>query len=313
MTTTEQPWLLREDLPSPMRGVPAGVEYHRVLAGETRRIPRGLLTIVLLLAGFVAFSVVFVEASKVIDQEVLGRDESFTPLRHVAGSLSLALLIPYSMLLQRVLYGVSPGSLHSVTGRFRFEVLGRTLLVLGPVVLIAVGISATQGGTTTSWTQADLIVMFLSGLLVSPLAAAGEEYGFRGLMFRVVGGWARSARAGLVVGVVVTTVLFSLMHGTLDPYLLTSYLVLFGSMAIVTWRTGGLEVAVVLHAVYNLALLLATTLHLDVGGELDNRASAVGSPVNLVPSAALIIATAIVWLATRTSGPALTLPRGDDR
>lgn len=313
MTTTEQPWLLREDLPSPMRGVPAGVEYHRVLAGEKRRIPRGLLTIVLLLAGFVAFSVVFVEASKVIDQEVLGRDESFTPLRHVAGSLSLALLIPYSMLLQRVLYGVSPGSLHSVTGRFRFEVLGRTLLVLGPVVLIAVGISATQGGTTTSWTQADLIVMFLSGLLVSPLAAAGEEYGFRGLMFRVVGGWARSARAGLVVGVVVTTVLFSLMHGTLDPYLLTSYLVLFGSMAIVTWRTGGLEVAVVLHAVYNLALLLATTLHLDVGGELDNRASAVGSPVNLVPSAALVIATAIVWLATRTSGPALTLPRGDDR
>ena len=313
MTTTEQPWLLREDMPLPTRGVPAGVEYHRVLAGEKRRIPRGLLTIVLLLVGFVAFSVVFIEAAKVIDREVLDRDESFTPLRHVAGSLSLALLIPYSMLLQRVLYGVSPGSLHSVTGRFRFEVLGRTLLVLGPVVLIAVGISATQGGTTTSWTQADLIVMFLSGLLVSPLAAAGEEYGFRGLMFRVVGGWARSARAGLVVGVVVTTVLFSLMHGTLDPYLLTSYLVLFGSMAIVTWRTGGLEVAVVLHAVYNLALLLATTLHLDVGGELDNRASAVGSPVNLVPSAALVIATAIVWLATRTSGPALTLPRGDDR
>lgn len=317
MTTTqqpsEQPWLLREDLPSPSRGVPAGVEYHRVLAGERRRIPRGLLTIVLLLVGFVAFSVVFIEAAKVIDREVLGRDESFTPLRHVAGSLSLALLIPYSMLLQRVLYGVSPRSLHSVTGRFRFDVLGRTLLVLGPLVLVAVGISATQGGTTTAWTQADLIVMFLSGLLISPLAAAGEEYGFRGLMFRVVGGWARSARAGLVAGVVVTTVLFSLLHGTLDPYLLTSYLVLFGSMAIVTWRTGGLEVAVVLHGVYNLALLLATTLHLDVGGELDNRATAVGTPVSLVPSGAIIIATAVVWLMTRTSGPARTLPRGDEQ
>lgn len=317
MTTTqqpsEQPWLLREDLPSPTQGVPAGVEYHRVLAGEKRRIPRGLLTIVLLLVGFVAFSVVFIEAAKVIDREVLGRDESFTPLRHVAGSLSLALLIPYSMLLQRVLYGVSPRSLHSVTGRFRFDVLGRTLLVLGPLVLVAVGISATQGGTTTAWTQADLIVMFLSGLLISPLAAAGEEYGFRGLMFRVVGGWARSARAGLVAGVVVTTVLFSLLHGTLDPYLLTSYLVLFGSMAIVTWRTGGLEVAVVLHGVYNLALLLATTLHLDVGGELDNRATAVGTPVSLVPSGAIIIATAVVWLMTRTSGPARTLPRGDEQ
>ena len=38
-----------------------------------------------------------------------------------------------------------------------------------------------------------------------------------------------------------------------------------------------------LHGVDNLALLLATTVHLDIGGELDNRATAVGSPVSLVP------------------------------
>lgn len=311
-TTTDQPWLLRGDLPSSTRGVPPGVEYHRVLAGATRRIPRGLLTILLLLAGFVGFSAGLLELSRVVDTRLLGREEELTPLRHVAGSLSLALLIPWSMLLQRVLYGVSPGSLHSVTGRFRFAVLGRTLLVLGPLVLVAVAISALQGGATTSWTVADLIVMFLSGLLVTPLAAAGEEYGFRGLMFRVVGGWARSARVGLVVGVVVTTVLFSLAHGTLDPYLLTSYLVLFGAMAVVTWRTGGLEVAVVLHAVYNLAILLATTLHLDVNGELDARGTAVGSPLNLVPSAAIVLATAAVWLLTRAGGPARTPVRSGE-
>ncbi|MGJ9422276.1 lysostaphin resistance A-like protein [Aeromicrobium sp. CF3.5] len=306
MTTTEQPWLTREDLPSPVRGVPGGVEYHRVLAGDKRRIGRGLLTIVLLFAGLIGFSLIFVELSKVIDEEVFGRTEEFTPLRHVAGSLSLVLLIPWAMLLQRVLYGVSPGSLHSVTGRFRFGVLGKALLVLGPPVLIAVAIAALQGGARIEWTDGDLIVMFLSGLLVSPLAAAGEEYGFRGLMFRVVGGWARRARVGLVLGIVVTTVLFSLVHGTVDPYLLTSYLVLFSSMAVVTWRTGGLEVAVVLHSVYNMALLLATTLHLDLGGELEGRGSAVGSIVNLIPSAGIIVATAIVWWMTRTSGPART-------
>ncbi len=313
MTTTDQTWLLRGDVPSPTPAVPAGTEYHRALAGETRRVPRGLLTILLLLVGFVGFSAGFVELSKVIDTRLLGRDEEFTPLRHAAGSLSLALLIPYSMLLQRVLYGVPAGSLHSVTGRFRFGVLAKTLLVLGPVVLVAVGISALQGGSRTSWTDSDLIAMFLIGLVVSPLAVAGEEYGFRGLMFRVVGGWSRRPRVGLVAGVVVTSALFSLLHGTLDPYLLTSYLVLFGSMAIVSWRTGGLEVAVVLHAVYNLALLLATTLHLDVGGELDNRATAVGSAVNLVPSAAIVIATAAVWMMTRGSGPARTPTRGEDR
>lgn len=312
MTTTDQTWLLRGDVPSPTPGLPAGTEYHRALAGDSRRVARGLLTILLLLVGFVGFSAGFVELSKVIDTRVLGRDEAFTPLRHAAGSLSLALLIPWSMLLQRMLYRVPAGTLHSVTGRFRFGVLARTLLVLGPLVLVAVGISALQGGSTTSWTDADLVAMVLISLVISPLAVAGEEYGFRGLMFRVVGGWARSPRVGLVAGVVVTTVVFSLVHGTLDPYLLTSYLVLFGSMAVVTWRTGGLEVAVVLHAVYNLALLVATALHLDVGGELDNRATAVGSPVNLVPSAAILLSTALVWWMTR-SGPVRAPARSEDR
>lgn len=308
-TTTGTPWLLRETpaVRRPAAGhTPPGVPYHRVYAGPRRRIPRGLLAIALLLTGFVGFSAGFVELSTVIDREWFGRDEHFTPLRHLAGSLSLALLVPWSMLIQRLLYGVPAASLHSVAGHLRLAILSRALLVLAPIVLVAVGISALQGGETTTWSEGDLIVMFLSGLLVTPLAAAGEEYGFRGLMFRVVGGWARTERAGLVVGVVVTTAFFSLIHGTLDPYLLTSYVVLFASMALVTWRTGGLEVAVVLHGAYNMALLLATTLHLDVGGELEDRGSAEGAPLSLVPSAAIVLTTAIVWLWTRRSGAVRT-------
>lgn len=58
---------------------------------------------------------------------------------------------------------------------------------------------------------------------------------------------------GAVIGIVVPTVLSSLIHGSLGPYILTSSLVLFGCLAIITWRTGGLETAVVLHALYNVA------------------------------------------------------------
>jgi len=314
MTTTDHPWLLRDHAPRALpAGVPEGVEYHRVLAGERPRVLRGLLAIVLLLAGLVGFSLVFVEAAELLDTRVLDRDPATSPLTLLAGSLSLALLIPWSMLVQRLLYGAPASSLHSVTGRFRFEVLGRTLLLLGPLVLVAVGVTAALlGGERVAWSSSDLVVMFLGGLLVSPLAAAGEEYGFRGLMFRVVGGWSRSPRAGLVAGVVVTTVGFSLVHGTLDPYLLTSYLLLFGSLAVVTWRTGGLETAVVLHAVYNLAILLAVTLHLDLLGELDSRGTAAGSPLNLLPAAAVVLATAIVWWRTRRTGP-LRTPTADQR
>lgn len=305
------PWLLRRDHPVPDPAVPPGVEYHRVYAGESRRILRGLLAIALLVAGFIGFAVLFQNLSEVVDAALFGRSGPSTPLRQAAGALALAALIPYCMLLQRVLYGMPAGSLHSVAGRFRFAVLGRSLLVFGPLVLVGMAIGGLGGVASAPWTTADLVWFFVIGMLLTPLAAAGEEYGFRGLMFRVLGGWTRGARSGAILGIVVTTVLFSLAHGTLDPFLFTSYLVLFSSMAIVTWRTGGLEVAVVLHGVYNVAgLVLATTLHADVGAELANRAAAVGSWANLVPGALLVLITATIWWTTRRHGPARTPENG---
>ncbi|SES36546.1 CAAX protease self-immunity [Lentzea albida] len=307
MSGNGRSWLLQGDQPVPVRGVPAGSEYHRAYAGEGRRVLRGILAIVLLVVGFVGFAVLFQRLSEVADLALFGRSGPSTPLRQAAGALGLAALIPYSMLVQRIVYGVRAGSLHSVAGRFRFGVLGRALLVFGPPLLLVVSVVALSGVKSVPWTTVDLISFFVIGMLLNPLAAAGEEYGFRGLLFRVFGGWTRGARSGAIFGIVMTTVLFSLAHGTLDPFLFTSYLVLFSSMAIVTWRTGGLEVAVVLHSVYNVtALVLATTLHVDVGAELANRGAAVGAWNNLAPSAVLVVITAIVWWMTRKGGPACT-------
>ncbi|WP_201778159.1 CPBP family intramembrane glutamic endopeptidase [Mycolicibacterium chubuense] len=290
-----------------MPRVPAGVEYHRVYAGAPRGILRGIVAIALLVIGMIGFAVLLDAISVIVDRELFGRSGPSSPLKQAAGALSLALLIPYCMLLQRVLYGVPARSLHSVAGRFRYGVFGRALLVFGPLVLIAVAVVVVDESGSVPWATADLVAFFVIGMVLTPLAAAGEEYGLRGVMFRVLGGWAPSARSGAILGIVGTTVLFSLAHGTLDPFLLTSYLLLFSSTAIVTWRTGGLEVAVVLHGVYNLAfLVLGTTLHLDIGAQLANRGDAVGSAANLVPSAALVVITATVWWMTRKSGPART-------
>ncbi|MPQ98816.1 CPBP family intramembrane metalloprotease [Modestobacter sp. I12A-02628] len=298
------------DDPTPLAHVPAAVEYHRVYAGDGRRVGRGVLAIVLLLAGLVGSAQLFLLGADLIDTQVLGRTGS-TPLQQAAGALSLAVLIPWCMLVQRLLYGVPGRSLHSVAGRFRYDLFARALLTYGPLVLVAMSVaSLLEPGESVPWTTVDLVASFVIGMLLTPLAAAGEEYGLRGLMFRVVGGWTRGARSGAVLGVVVTTVFFSLVHGSLDPSILTSYLVLFGSMAIITWRTGGLETAVVLHAVYNVtALVLATTLHVDVGGALSSRAEATGSAALLVPSAAFVLITAVVWWRTRTTGPARTPAR----
>ncbi|MDP9793066.1 membrane protease YdiL (CAAX protease family) [Catenuloplanes nepalensis] len=49
--------------------------------------------------------------------------------------------------------------------------------------------------------------------------------GVRGLIFRVVGSWTRSARAGPVAGVLVSSVLCTAIHGATDPYLIVRYFV----------------------------------------------------------------------------------------
>lgn len=296
------------------RPVPPGVEYHRVLAGEKRRIGRGVLAIVLLLAGLVVFPTVLGRAAALIDVQLgntppsLPGGTDYTPLHHAATMLALALLVPWSMAVQRWLYGVPGASLHSVVSRFRFDVFGRALLVLGPV-LVAVTVLGTlmTPGQEVPWSHADLVGMILGVLLLTPLQAAGEEYGVRGLMFRVVGSWARGQRAGLVAGVLVTSVLFTAAHGATDPYIVAWYLVWWTGMALITWRTGGLEVAVVVHAVINtVSLALAPLLRADLGAELGDRSAGAVTAYQLVPTATVAAITALVWWTTRRSGPART-------
>lgn len=52
---------------------------------------------------------------------------------HVGTMAGIALLIPWSMLIQRWLYGVRGASLHSVRSTFRLDLFARALLLVGPV------------------------------------------------------------------------------------------------------------------------------------------------------------------------------------
>ncbi|MCD0443088.1 CPBP family intramembrane metalloprotease [Glycomyces sp. A-F 0318] len=311
-TTTPRPWLLDPGAPRRAPAVPGGVEYHRVLAGDRRRIGRGLLAIALLLAGFVLFPAAVGLALAPLDTRLghtppsLGGTD-YTPLHHAGSMLALGLLVPWSMLIQRWLYGVPGASLHSVASRFRFDVLGKALIAFGPAWLLVNAIGFLAPSTEAAWSRLDLIGVFVGTLLLTPLQTAGEEYGVRGLLFRVVGGWARSPRAGLIAGVLVSSALFTAAHGSTDLYINAWYFVLWTCLAVLTWRTGGLETAVALHAVLNtVALLGAPLLRIDLGAELADRSSGAGSAAQLVPAAAVVVITAIVWWSTRRTGPALT-------
>lgn len=158
----------------------------------------------------------------------------------------------------------------------------------------------------TVWSSTDVMWLVATTLLLTPLQGAGEEYGLRGLVFRVAGSWGRGPRAALVLGVLVSSVIFAVIHLSTDPWLNLWYLVFAVSTAIVTWRTGGIEIAVVLHAGYNtIAFVVAVALRNDLG-QLSDRAAGAATPATLVPCAIVAAVAALVWFRTRRSGPART-------
>src|SRR5690606_30694143 len=90
-----------------------------------------------------------------------------------------------------------------------------------------------------------LVVLALILLLV-PFQAAAEEYVFRGVVVQAIGAWVR----WLPVGALVSTAVFAALH-IYDVWGLVDVAVFAIAAVIATWRTGGLEAAIALHAVNN--------------------------------------------------------------
>ncbi|USY19994.1 CPBP family intramembrane metalloprotease [Nocardiopsis exhalans] len=294
------------------RPVPPGREYHQVLTGEKRQIWRGIAALVLLMGGMLVFAFGFTIIGFAIDA-LMGRGNMFegefeiTPVNQAAGLLGLAMLLPWSMLIQRWLYGVRGASLHSVRSLFRPEVFGRSLMIILPIWVVYMTVFTFLAPyEQTDWLYTDLVLMFAVVMLLAPLQSAGEEYGFRGLAFRVAASWGRGPRAALILGVVVSSLLFMVAHAAFDPWLNLYYFVFGATLALISWRTGGLELAVVIHAVNNtVAFLLVLATHTDLAEGMD-RSAGVGSPVMLLPCVLLIAITAVVWFRTRHTGPPRT-------
>jgi membrane protease YdiL (CAAX protease family) len=284
------------------------VEYHRVLAGDERRIGRGLLAIALLVGGMFGAIQLFYVVAAWIDGLVRTEPQAFTPLTLASGLVATALLIPWSMLIQRWLYGVRGPSLHSVLSRFRFDVFGRALLVILPLFVIALAITEyLEPRATSVWSHGDIIGFFVVVVLLVPVQAAGEEYGLRGLVFRIAGSWVHGRRASLALGIVVSGAVFAVIHSAGDPWWNVFYVVFSVSTALITWRTGGVEIAAVIHAVYNvMTFAFWFVLHADLTDRFDRSAGAV-TPALLIPSSVAFIAiTVAVWIRTRRTGPATT-------
>ena len=236
----------------------------------------------------------------------------FTPALFLATNIGNALAIPLAMLVQWLVWGQPVRWLHSVTGYVRWRLMARSALIVVPLwiaymVISAVAFPAPAGTPSGGGFTAESVALLIIMLLTTPLQAAGEEYGTRGLIMRAAGSWVASPLPGLIIAALVPSVLFMLAHGAGDPWLNVYYFLFGVTMSILAWRTGGLEAGIVLHAVNN---MLAFGVVILAGQEINlDRSAGVGGAFMLVPMAALIIVTAVLvlfaqrWRVQRTYQP----------
>ena len=132
------------------------------------------------------------------------------------------------MLAHRWINGVKIGYFHSVAPGMRWRWLLISFAIVAPVYLLFAASSfldpAYQSLTFSGTTLAFLLII----ILTTPLQAAAEEYMFRGVVQRSVGGWFRSNRWGFIVGTAVSATVFSAAHFAGDIWLIV-YDPLFGA------------------------------------------------------------------------------------
>lgn len=217
---------------------------------------------------------------------------------------TIAILLPAVALTVRWAGGRSLGSISSVAGHLRRPRLVACLTPASALVGVQVVVLLAVGG---SWDPARWpgwgaygAVIAISVALV-PLQAAAEEYVTRGWLVQTLS----SVSGSRWIAAALSCAVFVSLHATLDPWALADLTVFAVALSWLTFRTGGLEAALVLHVVVNMVytLVAATQGIPDLGAEVSYRAW------DALPGIAVTLAYSY-WIARRATrmGSAPTRP-----
>lgn len=312
MVEQPAPTLGWQPTPLPVSDLPlTPVEYHQMYRTPRLRWWKSLLLIVSFVAAYLIVSGVLqlgaiaidIARGRVQSSDLLAGQITLTPVLLLSVNLTNALSIPIAMLLQRAFFGQRGQWLHSVTGRFRWRLMARSAVIVVPVwALFTTASALLSPGPPGTGLTGESIALLVIVLLTTPFQAAGEEYGARGLLAKAAGSWTANPLTALLIATAVSSVLFMLAHGAGDPWLILYYFVFGVALSVVTWRTGGLEVAVLIHAVNNMVVFGISILSgQDLSQSLD-RSDGVGSPLILVPMVLMAALVALVWWLGRRTG-----------
>lgn len=271
--------------------------YHRLTRSSPKyRWWKPLVTGLIALGFFLVFSVMLVVplvVFAVIDPDGFGAQfndliyegviDTTVPAVLAFSLVSIILMLP-AIILATLIMGPRPiGLLSSVAGRLRWH----WMLRLAVPALVAFGASFALylfvlpplfgDPIPTIELGPDFALMLLIIVLLVPLQATAEEYVFRGYLMQTIGGWLKHPAFAILLPVP----LFMLGHlydiwGLLDVGVFAVF------AAWLTWRTGGLEAAIVAHVINNAAIFA-----LGQFGLVDTTVTE-GSPLGVAVTAATL-------------------------
>jgi membrane protease YdiL (CAAX protease family) len=220
------------------------------------------------LLGLLLFGVVYLVAAAVVAVLTLatglGPDlaqmDLADPVTLLLTNISLIVAIPVVWMAWVVAHGMGRGWSSSVLARLRRRLLLPYALMALGTLGAGIGLSVLTGFLLGEEEVTEPVASFgwllLVVFLTTPLQAAAEEYVFRGYLSQSIAAWVRRPVAGAVVAGVVTAALFSALHLPPDvPTFLDRFAFGLAASAVV-WLTGGLEAAIVLHAVNNVIVFV---------------------------------------------------------
>ncbi|MEU8206474.1 CPBP family intramembrane glutamic endopeptidase [Streptosporangium sp. NPDC049046] len=192
---------------------------------------------------------------------------TFTPLKFLAVNLSVGATGALAILLLVWTAKVPWRSLISSPRAFDARRLTQYLLGAALLVGAGIGVVALVAPDAPGWTafgvSTTTIIMLVIILLTTPIQAAGEELMFRSVVLPAAASWVRAVRPALVLGIVVSSLAFAVLHGSTDPWLFGYYVVIgicTGLMAIIS---RGIEAPVAFHIANNVLATTVNTLMAD--------------------------------------------------
>lgn len=221
--------------------------------------------------------------------KLFGAIDAGNPLSVSIGLLGVATLLP-AVWLGYLIVGLRPLTvLRSVAFRLRWRWLA---FCLWPALVVTAAATLIQiflfplvlGGealVAPTIPLGSFLVCAAIIVVLTPIQAAAEEFAFRGLITQMVGSWLRPA--WLVI--VISAIPFAAAH---TQYLsdagsvtwATADVAFFALVAgFVTWRTGGIEASIALHAINNTVVFL--TLASSLSGTTSTSSKADGDPTSL--------------------------------